>query len=196
MIRPAQPPAPRRERALARQALESTGPTTREGRAPPSGSASAATARGCRDPGEDRGSSPWAKAERPRLGDGGDAACSRPQRARMSVVWRLVSPMAARTAEQSPDLAPSPRHSMGDSFFRQARLGYLRVKGSNSNRFPYFRNLDHRKAFFSVNPVIPFIPELIPVRNGPNSPNIAQRRPSVERTAEKAHWSRFEFSPS
>jgi len=99
----------------------------------------------------------------------------------MGVVWRLVSPMAARTAEQSPDLAPSPRHSMGDSFFRQARLGNLRVKGSNSNRFPYSRNLDHRKAFFSVNPVIPFIPGLIPVRNGPKPYTLDQDGRSAEK---------------
>jgi len=52
------PLAPRRATALARR----------------SGSASSATARGCRDPGEDRRSSPWARAARPRSGDGGGAA--------------------------------------------------------------------------------------------------------------------------
>ena len=69
-----------------------------------------ATKRGCRDPGEDGGSSPWARAERPRSGDGGDAACSRSGRARMSVICRLVSPDGFLAAEQSPAPAPSPHH--------------------------------------------------------------------------------------
>jgi hypothetical protein len=54
------------------------------------------------------GSSPWARAARPRSGDGGDAACSRSKKACVSVVFRRVSPDGFPDGGAIPSSSPQP----------------------------------------------------------------------------------------
>jgi hypothetical protein len=105
------------------------------------------------------GSSPWAREARPRFGDGGDAACSRSGRARMSVVCHLVSPdgFSDGGAIPSASTQPSRFRYFGDfGLLRSRTIENTTVLDGPFSRPPivgfrlsvirYF--VPHKKAYF------------------------------------------------